>query len=148
MLDPVIVIRDVTFYALSLILLFNAFLNQRPLDGSEEEYIFISNFDSALLLGCYIFYVIVCGNFDRILYFLQISSTKKTKDDSYEVFDEKLVGEVSLNMSFVFTRKISAQSSFQFRLRDVSRSLLEAFRLTCHLSDHGEKRNHLKICID
>jgi hypothetical protein len=84
-LDPVIVIRDVAFYALSLIHLFYSFRDRRPVDESGEEYLFVSKFDASLLFGCYVLYVIVCGYFDKIMCFLR--RTKNVEGDSYEPFD-------------------------------------------------------------
>mmetsp|Transcript_13197 Transcript_13197/g.24796 ORF Transcript_13197/g.24796 Transcript_13197/m.24796 type:complete len:619 (-) Transcript_13197:35-1891(-) len=88
-LDPVIVIRDVTFYALSLILLFYAFLDRRIIDDSGEEYVFVSKFAASLLVGCYVLYVLVCGYFDKIMEFLR-RKTNYTQGESYDAFDDSL----------------------------------------------------------
>jgi len=93
-LDPVPLMRDVVFYALSLLCFYNALTDRRAVDDDGMEYVFVSKFDSALLVGCYVLYVIVCAKYDKILNFLNIDSAKECDEDGqhYEAFDEKLEG--------------------------------------------------------
>ena len=94
-LDPVPIMRDVIFYALSLLCFYNALTDRREVGDDGLEYVFVSKFDSALLVACYILYVIVCAYFDNILRFFNISTNEKEYDGDghhYEAFDEKLEG--------------------------------------------------------
>ena len=79
-LDRAIVTREVCFYALSIGLLWYVVHDVEQIDG--EEHIFISFFDSCLLVSLYIAYVFVCANFEPIV---KLFSCKVADDDSESV---------------------------------------------------------------
>lgn len=64
-LDPAIVIREVGFYALSILLLYMALRDTRP-DNNGVYYIYINFGVSCYVLAGYIVYVLVCANMDAI----------------------------------------------------------------------------------
>lgn len=76
-LDRAIVTREVCFYALSIGLLWYVVHDVEQIDG--EEYIFISFFDSCLLVSAYIAYIFVCANFEPIV---KLFSCKVADDDA------------------------------------------------------------------
>lgn len=78
-LDRAIVTREVCFYAISIGLLWYVLHDVEPIDG--EEHIFISFFDSCLLVSAYIAYVFVCANFEPIV---KLFSCKVAEDDDSE----------------------------------------------------------------
>ena len=84
MLDPVIVFRDVSFYAASLMLLILAFSDTRDMDGDDDEHIYITFFHSSLLVGCYVVYVLVCSNWDKLLHILRLDSGNEVNDNYRE----------------------------------------------------------------
>ncbi len=45
----------------------------------------ITVIDGLLLLGTYIFYVVVCANFDDILRFMKVSRNEDNRDSRYSV---------------------------------------------------------------
>mmetsp|Transcript_2394 Transcript_2394/g.3158 ORF Transcript_2394/g.3158 Transcript_2394/m.3158 type:complete len:644 (-) Transcript_2394:234-2165(-) len=68
-LDKAVIAREVGFYALAIILLYQALDDSRPSPDDDEtgtNHIFISLFDASLLFLAYVLYVIVCSNFDAI----------------------------------------------------------------------------------
>ena len=75
-LDPAILIREVGFYALSIVLLYFALRDVRPYEGDSEEHIFVSFGDSVMVFVGYLAYVWVCGNMDGVVaFFKNMSST-------------------------------------------------------------------------
>lgn len=68
-LDRAIVTREVAFYALGIVLLYVALQDARPLDSDPDgpDYIFISFWESCLVFGGYILYVLVCANMDAVV---------------------------------------------------------------------------------
>jgi len=80
-LDKAILVREVGFYALSIILLLCALQDHRPVDGDPEDHIFISFFESCYLFGTYILYVLVCAKFDFICSFFDSLKRKTTITD-------------------------------------------------------------------
>lgn len=68
-LDRAVVIREVSFYALGILLLFLALQDTRPIPGDPEEHIFISFGDSLMVFVGYIAYVLVCANMDAVVAF-------------------------------------------------------------------------------
>lgn len=88
--------RDVIFYGLSLLCFYNSLTDRRVVDDDGTAYVFVSKFDAALLVGCYVLYVIVCAKYDMILSFLNIKTAKHTDEDGqhYEAFDEQLEGGI------------------------------------------------------
>jgi Ca2+/Na+ antiporter len=103
-LDPIVVVRDVAFYAISLILLYNAFSDRRVIDDGTEH-VFITLFDTCLFFGCYILYVLTCAYFERILCFLNIDPSRRDGEEEqchYELSQSghdqgKLQKQMSLN---------------------------------------------------
>jgi len=95
-LDPTSIMRDVIFYGLSLLCFYNSLTDRRVVDDDGTAYVFVSKFDAALLVGCYVLYVIVCAKYDMILSFLNIKTAKDTDEDGqhYEAFDEQLEGGI------------------------------------------------------
>jgi hypothetical protein len=74
-LDRAVVIREVSFYALGILLLFLALRDTRPVPGDPEEHIFISFGDSVMVFVGYIAYVLVCANMDAVVAFFSASSS-------------------------------------------------------------------------
>jgi Sodium/calcium exchanger protein len=68
-LDRVIVTREVSFYALGIVVLYFALQDSRPLDTDPDgpNYIFISFWQSCMVFGGYILYVLVCANMDALV---------------------------------------------------------------------------------
>lgn len=66
-LDKAIVLREVSFYALSILLLYLALQDKRPIEGDEEDHIFISFYDAVMVFVGYILYVWVCANMDWVV---------------------------------------------------------------------------------
>lgn len=66
-LDKAIVIREVFFYALSIVLLYLALQDKRPVDNDVEEHIFISFPEACMVFGGYIAYVMVCAKMDAVV---------------------------------------------------------------------------------
>jgi len=85
-LDPSIVIREVSFYALSLVFLLIALGDRRPVESEDNDvdHIYISTFRCAPLFGLYIIYVLVCANFDKILATLNIDSNGGRSETNYD----------------------------------------------------------------
>lgn len=67
-LDPYIVIREVTFYGISIIVLYLALQDSRPDpdDPSGVNHIYISFYDALLVLCPYVLYVMVFANMEPI----------------------------------------------------------------------------------
>eukprot|EP00977_Amphora_coffeiformis_P019012 scaffold6856_cov156-Amphora_coffeaeformis.AAC.5 len=68
-LDKAIVIREVSFYALGILLLYLALQDKRPVKGDVEEHIFISFSDACMVFVGYIAYVLVCAYMDKVVAF-------------------------------------------------------------------------------
>ena len=87
-LDPICLFRDISFYTISLIFLYNALLDRRVGDDNVER-VYIQKFDAYLLVGWYIVYVLVCANYDRILYLLRIDQEPEELEEQshYEAFE-------------------------------------------------------------
>ncbi len=70
-LDKVMVVREVFFYALSIGLLYIALNDARHGDDGEGndgvEYVYVSCWKALVLFGGYIIYVVVCSNMDSVL---------------------------------------------------------------------------------
>ena len=69
-LDPLILLREASFYGLAIVFLLYALSRKESAvdDVDDEAYIIISVFEGALLLSGYVLYVIVCAKFDAIVY--------------------------------------------------------------------------------
>lgn len=92
-LDKAILIRDVSFYGLSLVMLLVALSDRQPADDDELGYnhIYISLWDGLLLLGGYVLYVVVCAYFESILrLFRRIRGFVDNKRDGseYNAYEE------------------------------------------------------------
>ena len=85
-LDPIVVIRDVAFYAISLILLYNAFSDRRDVDDGSEH-VFISTSDTFLFFSCYILYVVTCANFEKILSYLNIDPSRRDGEETQSHYE-------------------------------------------------------------
>lgn len=70
-LDKAIVTREVFFYALGIVLLYLALQDTRPIDGDEEEHIFISFPEACMVFSGYVVYVLVCANMAAVVSFFQ-----------------------------------------------------------------------------
>jgi len=72
-LSRAILTREVSFYALSIILLYFALQDTRmdPDDDSGIPHIYISFPDACMVFVGYILYVLVCGNMEAIMNFLE-----------------------------------------------------------------------------
>mmetsp|Transcript_10960 Transcript_10960/g.30285 ORF Transcript_10960/g.30285 Transcript_10960/m.30285 type:complete len:642 (-) Transcript_10960:85-2010(-) len=66
-LDRTIVIREVFFYSLAVCLLYIALQDSRPVEGDDENHIFISFAEACMLFSGYILYVLVCANMDFVV---------------------------------------------------------------------------------
>lgn len=75
-LDRAIVTREVGFYALAIILLYMALQDVEPVDGDDEDHIFISFADACMIFSGYIAYVIVCANMESIVSFCKVSKKR------------------------------------------------------------------------
>jgi hypothetical protein len=127
-LDPVIVIRDVSFYAVSLMLLLLALSDTRDVDGDDDEHVYISFFHSSLLVGCYVVYVLVCSNWDRVLHLLKLDSGNEVSDSyrandfkTFQVKDEHIKEASSL--PFVRSVLYEPSSNFNHSIVEPERNL-------------------------
>jgi Ca2+/Na+ antiporter len=68
-LDKAVVIREVGFYALSIVLLYIALQDVRPLpeDPDGDDHIFISFWEATIVFSGYILYVLVCANMETVV---------------------------------------------------------------------------------
>lgn len=66
-LDKAVVIREVSFYALAILLLYLALQDTRPVDDDTEEHIYISFADACMVFAGYIAYVLVCAHMDKVV---------------------------------------------------------------------------------
>jgi len=80
-LDKTIVIREVSFYALAIFLLYFALQDRRPLEDDPDgpNYIHISFYEATMVFSGYILYVIVCSNFEAIISCLTIAKKSARK---------------------------------------------------------------------
>eukprot|EP00934_Nitzschia_sp_Nitz4_P005034 Nitzschia sp. Nitz4//scaffold32_size149145//66482//69228//NITZ4_002881-RA/size149145-snap-gene-0.18-mRNA-1//-1//CDS//3329548075//5024//frame0 len=76
-LDKAIVTREVSFYALGIILLYIALQDVRPVDDdpSGEDHIFVSFREACMVFAGYLLYVWVCANMDDVVAFFSKTST-------------------------------------------------------------------------
>ena len=108
-LDPIIVVRDVFFYGVSLMLLMLALSDRRDVDGDDDEHVFVTFFHSSLLVGCYIVYVLVCAYWEKVLFILKVDTGNEVNDgyrtNEFKSFsiEDKHVKEVS---SLPFVRSV------------------------------------------
>ena len=88
-LDKTILIREVSFYALAIALLYFALQDSRPLEGGPDgpNYIYISFFEATMVFSGYILYVIVCSNFEAIRSCL--TTTKKSAGEALSVYNKR-----------------------------------------------------------
>lgn len=86
LLDPITVLREVFFYALSILLLYAALQDARPDETDTESHIFISFHEACWVFAGYIAYVIVCANMDAIVAFF---SSRKAKQSTPVVQDSQ-----------------------------------------------------------
>jgi K+-dependent Na+/Ca+ exchanger-like protein len=85
-LDPIILVRDISFYAISLVVLFWALSDRRAVDGEDIKYVYIAWYHGAALISCYLIYVLVCANFNK--WFVPASEDKDDIQYShYEAFE-------------------------------------------------------------
>jgi hypothetical protein len=68
-LDRAIVNREVGFYALSIVLLYIALRDIRPVDYDEVDHIYISFGTACMVFSGYIGYVLVCANMESVVAF-------------------------------------------------------------------------------
>lgn len=127
-LDPIIVMRDVFFYFLSLILLLWALSDRRAVDDDEEnQHVFISRFHAGSLLVCYCLYVVVCANFNK-----WVNGSGTQEDDNsylhYEAFEAKVPSELERPQlkKHVSLRKITPTMPF---VRSFMREPTENFHI-------------------
>lgn len=94
-LDKAIVIREVGFYALSIILLYVALEVRAPADDDEldDEHIYIAFWDACILFGGYIAYVAVCANMEWIVALFsgtrQALASSESKKDFYGAVEQR-----------------------------------------------------------
>jgi len=88
-LDKTILIREVSFYALAIALLYFALQDSRPLEGDPDgpNYIHISFYEATMVFSGYILYVIVCSNFEGIRSCL--TTTKKSAGEALFAYNNK-----------------------------------------------------------
>lgn len=101
-LDKAIIIREVSFYGLSLVLLLVALSDRQPADDDElgRNHIYISLGDGLLLLGGYALYVVVCAYFEPILrLFRRMRGLTDSKEDGrqYNAYEEGSRARRTLN---------------------------------------------------
>lgn len=72
-LEPRIILRDLFFYSLSVLILCAVVAYRKEGDNQSVR---ITIIDGLLLLGTYIFYVVVCAKFEDILNFMNLYRTK------------------------------------------------------------------------
>jgi Ca2+/Na+ antiporter len=65
-LDKAIVTREVFFYGLSIAVLLVALRDTGPVEGDDEDHIFISFGDACIVFVGYVLYVWVMANFDKV----------------------------------------------------------------------------------
>ncbi len=97
-MDPLIFIRDASFYAISLVCLFYALRFRGEVDYDDADHLFIRKLDSWIFLVWYVVYVALCANYEWIL---QKCRIKRETDDeisfNYEAFDGETRKQISLN---------------------------------------------------
>jgi hypothetical protein len=82
-LDRAIVTREVFFYALSIVLLYAALQDKRPVPDDTVDHIYISFFDAALIFSGYLLYIVVLVNMEALMKLLRRSEPGlvERKDD-------------------------------------------------------------------
>ena len=87
-LNKAIVTQEVGFYLLSIILLYIALQDHKPVPFDTEEHIFIDFWEACMLFGGYILYVIVCANFNTIVKKLSPSSQDENGGETAALVDD------------------------------------------------------------
>ena len=139
-LDKRIVIREVAFYAISIILLLYALSDRRLIESSSEvKHIFISFRQALALFGCYVAYVFVCSYFEPILQFFSWNevATSSLKEDALS--DLKDYGSTTAlqkarsKVRYIFEigllsfHNMSAQSIYSYIITTISSIILISF---------------------
>lgn len=83
-LDPVIVMREITFYILALMLLVISLSDRKLVYDDDINHIYITFTDAAMLVGCYCVYVVICANFDTIVRTLKVDTDVEEMNSTYE----------------------------------------------------------------
>ena len=66
-LDRSVASRELFFNAISVCLLWYVLHDVAPIDGDDEDHLFISFVDACLLVSGYVMYIIICVNYDAIV---------------------------------------------------------------------------------
>jgi hypothetical protein len=66
-LDRSVFSREVIFNAISICLLWYVLHDVAPIDGHDEEHLFISFVDACLMVSGYVMYIVICVNYDAIV---------------------------------------------------------------------------------
>jgi hypothetical protein len=66
-LDRAVVSREIFFSATSIFFLWYVLHDIAPIDGDDEEHLYISFVDACLLVSGYVMYVVACINYDSIV---------------------------------------------------------------------------------
>ena len=104
-MDRAIVLREVSFYALGIAVLYLALRDARPdeSDDSGIEHIYISFDEATYVFGGYVLYVIVCANMEAVVAFF--TKVKETSDSIRDaVSKETRYGSIGIHASKVGTR--------------------------------------------
>lgn len=115
------VIREITFYAFSIIFLYVTISDRRPVDfdSPDIDHLYISLFDGSLLCGCYTIYVIVCVNFTKIVSLLKlrdgiemierknISYVEEATNNDYHAFDNQSSSGINISVPTQVTQYLS-----------------------------------------
>lgn len=100
-LDKVVVIREVSFYALAIALLYFALQDVEPDDDSlGVDHIYVSFWEACMLFGGYLLYVVVCAKMDTIVDFLSIGK-QSIPQQSRTVYGAIEESEVPRDMPYV-----------------------------------------------
>jgi Ca2+/Na+ antiporter len=85
-LDKPIVIRETGFYALSILLLYNALSVSKPLESDPDgpNHLYVKLFPTCLLVLSYILYVLVMAYFEQILTVLGVKSGQELTEEEIE----------------------------------------------------------------
>jgi hypothetical protein len=98
-LDKAIVIREVGFYALSILLLYNALKDSEedPDDPTGPKHVYVSFLDAILLFGGYLLYIAVCANMDRVVGWFSGGSVVDSQSSTLKTVDGKGYGAVMID---------------------------------------------------
>lgn len=130
-LDKAILMREVGFYALSIVLLMIAIRDTEPLEDDPDgpEYIFIDFYDGLMLFLGYIAYVLVCGNFDAIVAFF---TSRKDQGKRHALLKNGMnygsVRQVTIDIphEMPFLREVRGEPEENFVTPQSRRDLLKA----------------------